>query len=158
MPGGCGGAAAEPSPSRGASGPTSRPPRSRAGMFELGIYLALPFFVLLMLNVPIALNLILSSACFLEFSGSRIPPIMLPNDMFGSIDSVSLLALPTFVLAGELLNRCDLTGKLTTLALRVVGWVPGGLAHVSVVTAIFFGGISGSALSDAASISPIMIP
>jgi tripartite ATP-independent transporter DctM subunit len=127
-------------------------------MFQLGLYLALPFFVLLMLNVPIALTLVLSSACFIEFSGSRIPPMMLPNDMFGSIDSVSLLALPTFVLAGELLNRCDLTGKLTTLALRVVGWVPGGLAHVSVVTAIFFGGINGSALADAASISPIMIP
>ena len=127
-------------------------------MFELGLYLALPFFVLLVLNVPVAFNLILASACYLEFSGTRIPAMMLPNDMFGSIDSISLLALPTFVLAGELLNRCDLAEKLTTLALRVVGWVPGGLAHVSVVTAIFFGGINGSAIADAASISPIMIP
>lgn len=127
-------------------------------MLQLGLYLALPFFVLLLLNVPVALNLILASACYLEFSGSRIPAMMLPNDMFGSIDSVSLLALPTFVLAGELLNRCELTPKLTTLALRMVGWVPGGLAHVSVVAAIFFGGINGSAIADAASISPIMIP
>jgi tripartite ATP-independent transporter DctM subunit len=127
-------------------------------MLELGLYLALPFFVLLVLNVPVAFNLILASACYLEFSGTRIPAMMLPNDMFGSIDSISLLALPTFVLAGELLNRCDLASKLTTLALRVVGWVPGGLAHVSVVTAIFFGGINGSAIADAASIGPIMIP
>jgi tripartite ATP-independent transporter DctM subunit len=127
-------------------------------MLALGLYLALPFFLLLVLNVPVAFNLILSSACFLTFSGTRIPAMMVPNDMFGSIDSVSLLALPTFVLAGELLNRCELTGKLTTLALRVVGWVPGGLAHVSVVTAIFFGGINGSAIADAASIGPIMIP
>src|SRR5215470_6632064 len=114
-------------------------------MFELGIYLALPFLVLLMLNVPVAFALILSSALFLGFSGTRIPAMMLPNDMFGAIDSISLLALPTFVLAGELLNRCDLTDKLTKLALRMVGWVPGGLAHVSVVAAIFFGGINGSA-------------
>jgi tripartite ATP-independent transporter DctM subunit len=127
-------------------------------MFELGIYLALPFLVLLMLNVPVAFALILSSALFLGFSGTRIPAMMLPNDMFGAVDSISLLALPTFVLAGELLNRCDLTDKLTKLALRMVGWVPGGLAHVSVVAAIFFGGINGSAIADAASIGPIMIP
>ena len=127
-------------------------------MFQLGLFLALPFFVLLALNVPVAFSLILSSAFFLELSGTRIPLIMLPNDIFGSLNSVTLLAVPTFVLAGELLTRCDLTGRLTKLALRVVGWVPGGLAHVSVVTAIFFGGISGSAMADAASISPILIP
>ena len=60
----------------------------------------------------------LSSAFFLELSGTRIPLIMLPNDIFGSLNSVTLLAVPTFVLAGELLTRCDLTGRLTKLALR----------------------------------------
>ncbi len=122
------------------------------------LYLALPFAILLFLNVPVAFSLTLSSAFFLTFSDTRIPGMMLANDMFGAVDSISLLALPTFVLAGELLNRCNLTEKLTDLALKLVGWIPGGLAHVSVVAAIFFGGINGSAIADAASIGPIMIP
>lgn len=122
------------------------------------LYLALPFVIFLFLNVPVAFSLTLASAFFLTFSGTRIPGMMLANDMFGAVDSISLLALPTFVLAGELLNRCNLTEKLTNLALKLVGWIPGGLAHVSVVAAIFFGGINGSAIADAASIGPIMIP
>jgi tripartite ATP-independent transporter DctM subunit len=84
--------------------------------------------------------------------------MMLANDLYGAVDSYTLLALPTFVMAGELLNRCDLTDKLIDLARRLVGWIRGGLAHVTVVAAMFFAGINGSALADAASIGPIMIP
>jgi tripartite ATP-independent transporter DctM subunit len=78
--------------------------------------------------------------------------------MYGSIDSFTLLALPTFVLSGELLNRCDLTDKLVVMARQLVGWMRGGLAHVTIVASMFFSGINGSALADAASIGPIMIP
>jgi tripartite ATP-independent transporter DctM subunit len=120
--------------------------------------MVLPFGVLIFLGVPIAFSLALACGFFLAVSGTRIPPVMLANDLFGSIDSVTLLALPTFILAGELLNQCKLTDKLIALALQLVGWIRGGLAHVTIVAAMFFGGINGSALADAATISPIMIP
>ena len=127
-------------------------------MSLVALYLLLPFTVLLVLGVPIAFSLILACGVFLTGSGTRIPSMMLANDMFGAVDSVTLLALPTFVLSGELLNRCDLTEKLIGLARQLVGWVRGGLAHVTIVAAMFFAGINGSALADAASIGPIMIP
>ena len=63
-----------------------------------------------------------------------------------------------FVLTGELLNRLNLDGALIEVARLLVGWIKGGLAHVNVVTSMFFAGISGSVLADAASIGPILIP
>lgn len=127
-------------------------------MSLIGIYLFIPFVVLLLGGLPIAISLALSCIVFIVFSGTRIPMLALPNDIYGAIDTITLLALPTFVLSGELLNRCDLTDKLILLARHMVGWMRGGLAHVTVVASMFFGGINGSAIADAASIGPIMIP
>ena len=124
----------------------------------VGPWLFLPFLVLLAVGVPIAFSLALACAIFLLFSGTRIPTLVLATEIYGAVDSFTLLALPTFVLAGELLNRCDLTEKLITLARQLVGWLRGGLAHVTVVASMFFAGMNGSALADAASIGPIMIP
>ncbi len=121
-------------------------------------FLFLPFIVFLLLGVPIAFSLGLSSTFFLFFSGTRIPPLILVTQMYGGIDSFALLALPMFVLTGELLNRLDLTERLIDVARLLVGWIKGGLAHVNVVTSMFFAGISGSVLADAASIGPILIP
>jgi tripartite ATP-independent transporter DctM subunit len=124
----------------------------------ISYYLFIPFIALLVLGVPVAFSLVLACATFLVFSGTRIPTLVLASEMYGAIDSFTLLALPTFVLSGELLNRCDLTEKLILLARRLVGWMRGGLALVTVVGSMFFAGINGSALADAASIGPIMIP
>ncbi|MBI3514833.1 MAG: TRAP transporter large permease [Proteobacteria bacterium] len=124
----------------------------------IAVYLFMPFVALLVLGVPVAFSLGLACVGFLVFSGTRIPMIVLATEMYGSIDSFTLLALPTFVLSGELLNRCDLTDKLVVMARQLVGWMRGGLAHVTVVASMFFAGINGSALADAASIGPIMIP
>lgn len=121
-------------------------------------YLFGPFLVFLVLGVPIAFSLGLASTFFLFFSGTRIPPLILVTQMYGGIDSFALLALPMFVLTGELLNRLDLTERLIEVARLLVGWIKGGLAHVNVVTSMFFAGISGSVLADAASIGPILIP
>ena len=124
----------------------------------IGPYLFLPFAVLLVLGVPIAFSLGLASAFFLFFSGTTIPRIVLVTEMYTAVDSFALLALPMFVLTGELLNRCQLTERLIDVARLLVGWIKGGLAHVNVVTSMFFAGISGSVLADAASIGPILIP
>jgi tripartite ATP-independent transporter DctM subunit len=121
-------------------------------------YLVLPFLVLLALGVPIAFSLSAACAFFLVFSGTRIPMTVLASEMYGAIDSFALLALPTFVLAGELLNRCELTDKLIEFCRRLVGWIRGGLAHVTVTASMLLSGITGSTLSDAATIAPIMIP
>ncbi len=121
-------------------------------------YLFGPFLVFLVMGVPIAFSLGLASTFFLFFSGTRIPPLILVTQMYGGIDSFALLALPMFVLTGELLNRLDLTERLIEVARLLVGWIKGGLAHVNVVTSMFFAGISGSVLADAASIGPILIP
>ena len=124
----------------------------------VGPYLLLPFLVLLTIGVPIAFSISLACAIFLLFSGTRIPVTVLASEMYGAVDSFSLLALPTFVLAGELLNRCELTDKLVEFCRHLVGWLRGGLAHVTIVFAMLLSGITGSTLSDAATMAPIMIP
>ena len=124
----------------------------------VGPFLFLPFFVFLLLGVPIAFCLGLSCLVFLLFSGTHIPPLILITEMYTAVDSFALLALPLFVLTGELLNRCNLTEKLVEAARLLIGWIKGGLAHVNIVTSMFFAGISGSVLADAASIGPILIP
>ena len=124
----------------------------------IGPYLFVPFVVLLVLGVPIAFSLGLASAFFLFFSGATIPRIVLVTEMYTAVDSFALLALPMFVLTGELLNRCHLTERLIDVARLLVGWIKGGLAHVNVVTSMFFAGITGSAVSDTVAVGGIMIP
>src|SRR5215813_11082688 len=99
----------------------------------VGPWLFLPFVVTIAFGVPIAFGLAFASVVFVLFSGTRIPPIVLATEPFGAVDSFTLLALPTFVLAGELLNHCQLTDKLILLARHLVGWVRGGLGLVTVM-------------------------
>ena len=125
----------------------------------VGPWLFFPFFLLLILGIPIAFSIGLSCAFFLLFApGVSIPPIILVTEMYTAVSQFALLALPLFVFTGELLNKCDLTPRLISFAQSLVGWIKGGLAHVNIVTSMFFAGISGSVLADAASIGPILIP
>ncbi len=124
----------------------------------VGPYLLLPFMVMLLANVPVTIALGLSSAVFLLFSGTRLPPILIVSEMYNSVSNFDLLALPMFVLVGELLNRFELTDRLIALARLLVGWIRGGLAHVNIVASMLFAGISGSVFGDLASIGTIMIP
>lgn len=78
--------------------------------------------------------------------------------MYDGVSQFALLALPLFVLVGELLSRCQITEKLVEVAKHVAGWAIGGLAHVNIVASMFFAGISGSVLADTASIGPLLIP
>jgi tripartite ATP-independent transporter DctM subunit len=124
----------------------------------VALYLFLPFAVLLVIGVPIAVTLGLASAFFILFSGWGRPPIVLVTEMYVGVALFALLAVPMFVLTGELMNRCELTEKLIKLAQHLVGWMRGGLAHVNIVASMLFAGISGSAVADAASLGPILIP
>jgi len=122
------------------------------------VYLFLPFLALLVIGVPIAFSLGLACAFFIAFAGTPVPFSVMITEMSASIDNYALLALPTFIMTGELLNRCGLTDRLIALAASLVGWIRGGLAHVATVTGMLLGCISGSALADAATIGPLMIP
>jgi tripartite ATP-independent transporter DctM subunit len=122
------------------------------------IYLLIPFAVFLFIGVPIAFSLGLASAVYVFFSGRPVPFSMIITETVAGVDNYALLALPAFMMTGELLNRCGMTEHLIRLATSVVGWIRGGLAHVTVVTGMLLACISGSAIADSATLGPLMIP
>jgi tripartite ATP-independent transporter DctM subunit len=87
-----------------------------------------------------------------------LTPALLPQKIFAMLDSFSLLALPYFILAGELMARGGLSRKLVQFAETVVGHLRGGLGHASVVSSMIFAGVSGSSTADTSAIGSILIP
>jgi tripartite ATP-independent transporter DctM subunit len=122
------------------------------------IYLLLPFTAFLFIGVPIAFSLGMSCAVYVFLSGRPVPFSTILTETVAGIDNYALLALPTFMMTGELLNRCGMTERLVRFATSVVGWIRGGLAHVTVVTGMMLACISGSAIADSATLGPVMIP
>lgn len=118
--------------------------------------LAAVFLVSLALGVPVAFCLGFTSLAALFLLDE--PLIILAQRMFTGMDSFSLMAVPFFVLAGELMNRGGTTRRLIDFANVLVGRIPGGLAHTNIVASMFFGGISGSAVADAAAMGTILVP
>ena len=78
--------------------------------------------------------------------------------MVGGVNSFSLIAIPFFILAGEIMNEGGISRRLINLANVLIGQIRGGLALVNVITSTFFGGISGSALADVSSLGSVLIP
>lgn len=114
------------------------------------------FVVLLVLRVPITFAL---AACSIATASYlRIPLMAIVQQMVQGVRSFSLLAIPFFIIAGEMMGSGGIARKLINLANVLVGRVRGGLAMVNVVESMFFGGISGSAVADVASTGTIMIP
>lgn len=87
-----------------------------------------------------------------------VPLILVPQRLFLSINSFSLMAVPFFILAGYLMNEAGVTQRLVNLSKAFVGHFKGGLAHVNVLTSMFFAGISGSTSADAAAVGSMLIP
>jgi len=83
---------------------------------------------------------------------------ILPQQIFSKIDVFALMAMPLFILAGELMNRGGITRVLIDLSMAIVGRLPGGLGHVNIMTSVFFAGISGSAVADSAAVSNTLVP
>ena len=83
---------------------------------------------------------------------------ILPQKVFSQISVFSLLSMPLFILAGELMNRGGVTKALIDVSMAMVGRIRGGLGHVNIMTSVFFAGISGSAIADAASLSNTLVP
>ncbi|MCB1715471.1 MAG: TRAP transporter large permease [Candidatus Competibacteraceae bacterium] len=112
--------------------------------------------VLLVLRVPMLVAI--ASASLLNFHLSGAWPLTLPQTMMSGMSRFVLVALPLFVLAGGLMNAGGISARLFEFARATVGWLRGGLAHVNVVTSMFFGGMIGSSTADLAGTGSIVIP
>ncbi|MGD9124479.1 MAG: TRAP transporter large permease subunit, partial [Desulfarculaceae bacterium] len=114
------------------------------------------FLLSLALGIPVAFCLGITSLVGLYIMDESL--LVLAQRAFTGVDSFPLMAVPFFVLAGELMNRGGTTRRLIDFAQVLVGRIPGGLAHTNIVASMFFGGISGSAVADAAAMGTILVP
>lgn len=114
------------------------------------------FIAGLVLGVPVAITLGLSSLAYLLLTG--IPPVVIPQKMYAGMDVFVLLSIPGFILAGNLMNQGGITGRIIRFANALVGWIKGGLGLTNIAASMLFGGITGTAVADAASIGGVMIP
>ncbi len=118
-------------------------------------------FVLMMLGMDLGIAMGVASLVYIvvqALSGSMLTLTILPQKMVNGVDSFPLLAVPLFMLAGELMNRGGITQRLVRFATAVVGHVTGGLANVVVVTNMIMAGMSGSAIADAAATGTVLVP
>lgn len=114
------------------------------------------FFVMILLRFPIAYAVGLSTILCLLSQGQQL--VVLPQQMVKGVWSFSLMAVPFFITMGVLMGTGGISEKLIALANSLVGWMRGGLAMVNIVASYFFGGISGSASADTASLGSLLIP
>lgn len=121
------------------------------------LFLFISFFGLLALGVPVVYGIGISTTCTLLLSVSGMPALTtVAQRMTTGIDSFSLLAIPFFVLAGELMKQGGIANRLINLAYALLGRLPGGMAFVNVLSAMMFGAVSGSAVAAASAIGGIM--
>lgn len=121
------------------------------------LLLVVSLFVLLVLGVPIAYSLGISSLIYFLVEQPALTGI-LPQRFFAGINSYALISLPLFILMGLVMNSGGITQRLLDLSMFFVGRLKGGLGLVNVVGSMIFGGISGSSASDTASIGSVLIP
>ncbi|MBA4501333.1 TRAP transporter large permease [Marinobacterium marinum] len=116
------------------------------------------FLILLFCSVPIALVLALTALWYIATSGNSVLFDSYPQQLFGAIESYGLLAIPLFMLTGELMNEGGLTSRLINLARILVGGFRGGLAYINLVANMMMAAIMGSAASQIAIMSRAMVP
>jgi TRAP-type C4-dicarboxylate transport system permease large subunit len=114
------------------------------------------FLFLMGSGLPVALAMAGSALLYITWSGN-LPAFVVIHRMVSGIDSFPLLAVPFFILAGNLMNNAGITNRIYNYALGLVGWLRGGLGHVNVVGSVVFAGMSGTAIADAAGLGTIEI-
>jgi C4-dicarboxylate transporter DctM subunit len=120
------------------------------------LLILLILFVLFFMNIPIGFSLGLASLTVMVIKD--LPLITISQKMFSGVDSFPLLAVPFFILAGDMMDAGGISLRLVRFAHTLVGHIRGGLAHVAVIASMFFAGISGSSIADTAAVGSIMIP
>jgi tripartite ATP-independent transporter DctM subunit len=119
--------------------------------------LILSLLFLFAINTPIAISIGMASILGILIKGD-FPLMMVVQRMFGGIDSFHLMAVPLFMFVGVIMEAGGISRRIIDFANALVGWLPGGLAAVTIVSAMFFAGISGSAAADTAAVGAILIP
>lgn len=114
------------------------------------------FLGLMVLGVPVAIAMAVASLAFILASGT-VPDVIMAQRMIAGVESFPLLAVPFFILAGNLMNIAGVTGRIYAFAVALVGWMRGGLAQVNIIGSVIFSGMSGTAIADAAGIGTIEI-
>jgi len=114
------------------------------------------FLGLMVCGVPVAVAMAGGSLVYILVSGS-VPDIVLAQRMIAGIESFPLLAVPFFILAGNLMNIAGITGRIYDFAVALVGWMRGGLGQVNIIGSVVFSGMSGTAIADAAGLGSIEI-
>jgi len=122
----------------------------------LWIVLAI-FLICLLMGVPVAFSIIIASVVPIIFE-PMVSLTQVASTLSQSLNSFTLLAIPLFILAGQLINLTKVTDDLIYISKSLVGNIKGSLAHMNIITSIFFGAISGSSIADVASLGRIMIP
>lgn len=118
------------------------------GVFLVHVLLGLPLFIALLTTALVGF-------LFIDFS---MVPRMMPQQFFSGINVFSLMAIPLFILAGNLMNASRLTDRLMGLARLLVGHFRGGMGHVNVVSSVFFAGVNGSAVADTSALGSLLVP
>lgn len=116
------------------------------------------FLVNLFLGVPLFISLLMSSIAGFFFVDIDLAFRIIPQQFFSGIDSFSLMAVPLFILAGNLLNESGLTPKLMNLSKALVGHLKGGVGYVNVISSVFFAGVNGSAVADTSALGTLLVP
>lgn len=123
----------------------------------INFLLGISFFFTLALGIPIAFVLGITSLSALIVL-SNIPLHLIPQRLFTGMDSFPIMAVPFFILAGNLMNASKITDRIIDFSKILVGRIRGGLGHVNIVASMFFAGISGSAVADTSALGSILIP
>ncbi|MDL4861459.1 TRAP transporter large permease [Halomonas elongata] len=116
------------------------------------------FLTHVLLGLPLFIALLTTAAVGFLFVDPAMIPRMMPQQFFGGINAFSLMAIPLFILAGNLMNTSRLTDRLMTLARLLVGHLRGGMGHVNVVSSVFFAGVNGSAVADTSALGSLLVP
>ncbi|NWF93837.1 MAG: TRAP transporter large permease [Syntrophaceae bacterium] len=123
----------------------------------MNLLIAISFFVSLALGIPIAFVMGISALAAL-FALPNVPLHLIPQRLFTGMDSFPIMAVPFFILGGDLMNAAKITDRILDFSKLLVGRIRGGLGHVNIVGSMFFAGISGSAVADASCLGSILIP
>src|SRR5438552_6315494 len=114
------------------------------------------FLGMMVTGVPVAIAMAGSALVYILLMGD-LPAFVVVHRMVSVIDSFPLLAVPFFIMAGNLMNHAGITNRIYNFALSLVGWLKGGLGHVNIIGSVIFAGMSGTAIADAAGLGTIEI-
>ena len=116
------------------------------------------FLLLLMIGLPVFFGLLAAPGVLLWLNGQEKEITLLYRNLYNGMDSFPLMAIPFFMLAGELMNRGGITMRLVEFSQALMGHLRGGLAHVNVLSSMLFAGLSGSAVADTSALGSMLIP